>query len=1778
MRDLDGVGNCADVLDARRGLAPVLAVGAVEDISALGKLAAHAAGVAGSVIDIIVADGSDVKARGLDRKGAGLELNAVVPLLGLAGGGDRIGADTLAGLACKRVADGVIADQAAYICLKLGIGRAEHLLLVERGDDDGLAGDGQSARRGRVLVILVRDLDGVADASDVLDARRGLAPVLAVGAVEDSRALGQSALHAAAVALGVVGSVIVDGLYLQGGLFDSQGAVDKGDPEIALKQVAYGVDGMLTDVLAALGFLVGADEGVADVALAEGAGVALARDLDGSSEFGIGRAVKLFGVIGSDLYVDGLDLQRALTHDQRDVVAAVGGKHRADHALDAGRRIDVGEAVVLGTDVRLGNERHAVAGDEASEAALKIGLGVAGVGDADVVREGLALVGEARPVLFAGIIVAGPAVGGDRYDDVRIPDGQGTGNEYEVIVIGKAARAVVAAFHARGGGGAAADLGLRAGVGNGADGIAGLETGYARVIPAGADERGAVVILDLVVGGDGQILLISKYDLDRLGRGDLEARLSGAVAVERVAVQRSGDRLRRADAQILGSRGDAGDRVAVHVNIAHGELGGGVGHVVERKDVVVRVLAQGERHGHFLGVVYRVELILADKSERVVLLHQRAVHGRGHGGDAAGVACDLNGLIRGDLDRGMLAQDEADGVVVELALGAVYEGDNVLRRINGEGQSLLSAVREIAGNGDRILGDRRAGHEHGALNRLGREYGLAFTVDIVDGIADRIHYPVRVDLGVSHDRGGSDHIARGAGGVGVPAVEAVEVSRRLARIGRVFELGNGLRAVGLGRAGIIIIEVDRKGRSDPFRVNRQRRLCHGAEGVWRGKSAVEIPAAPLIVLLALRLFGDVAVIGTDIGAELDSGLGPDFIAAAEEMYVAPVAGVVEPVGVAAVVIHRRDVGEAVDILCTEIAASEEALCIGLAVFVGLGILVVLDVLQPVLDGNGLLDSYPGCSERAGAGGGEHILGDYDPLGHIVGLIAPVGGPSGEFERERDYKSPCIVRGNIRRPFAGNVLAEPCPEGIDHGILIAAHVLIEQIRLMLAGVESVCIPLEAVVDEQRRGAVGLDHGAGRGVEIAVLLVSGSGLVGDAAVVGVHGRADDGGPGLGVVEAVEGIPRAGVVELLEHVHDSVVDDLALPARVEHGVALKGVHVARALGAVLVGIPAGEGIAGLFRPLGEGDLGAVGRGDRVDRAAALGVIGQSEADALVVHAYGLTARLSDLCGAVGVLESSVGIALDRGYDGGVQRTLDLDALDLLITGAVHGLEVVYDIVDRRPGHVPDLDLNEAVLVAGREQRAVDRHRSLRRIEDVALAGVLDLVVERGLVVNDALGRGMDVNRLARDPALVDRNGVAVEDDLLPAGGQIIVAELDGVDVDALEQRVDVQIAGDGGLCGDLGAGAVSPHQEAAARDEGSVWQIADGRAAAANLLGDQAGLVHAVAVVVNEEVDGVEVGRVGRGRGKVAVNDRFRGDLGLAVKPAVEYVVVLQRIIRHVRSDSRTAVDADARDSVAVGYEVDSVLYRHLGHAERREAADAERTAADADILRGVADYVEDLVCKALSGRAVVGDGHARGRALGGLDGRFPAEEADVDDADDRRVAAIQGLHRRGAVARLGKRQLRALGEDARLGGDGDAQLAEGLGRAERGAVLAFAFAFAFALAFAFGRGLDVRGGVGLDVGHGCAAKLFAVLRRGAFLPILGRLRRGVVVRRSVDVSIILAHAVGDRGDFRGRPSVLRAAEPFGQSGVAGPEHHHQRQEQREEPFRCLLHSVSSFFFIP
>ena len=777
--------------------------------------------------------------------------------------------------------------------------------LAAGGDDDGriISGDGQFAGGKGLRLIVSGDIfiGGVFDGESVLIKRAGVGVL--IGALGRRVGDGQDIARAQALDLVILG---FDGLAGAGHGLDKSTAFQRGAGVLLLdvfdrylQRTAgdlQGAKGRGNLVVTGFGFapndliavLAAAHRGLAarhvegdGITGAEGDGAGPGRGRRGplaadvrrpvaviqrrSIFFGERRAVVgLRSVRRRDGQRQRLDLQDAVTGKERDGVVGI-RHHRLPIDGHAGnRRFLLGAGVCIGPRVLLGDQRAvgAVQGVPDGVAVLLLEESPLAAGDADVsgfagvfIKVLLAGIGETDVEGLAGVVVRsfstgmrGPLVGADADVNADRLYRQGSGDIDDAVVH----------FRIRDRLGALGDLGVlrrgRAGAGVGLrsfefDGRQSIAAhiagdGIIRRIGKAAGQGRAVIGLGLVVGQDDQLFLIVDVDVQvALVAGDLIGRLRrvGRAGQIGMVIHKAirGFVLHGIGVALLDIRGiGILDHVAVHVEIVDGDLDGGEADVLEGDDVVLQRELQLLRGLRGL-IVHAEDIGIVGLGRQIGRIH---VHGHFHRvGGGAGNGHRL-GLM--DHDFRMILQDIVHRIGDLIGDRIVVEGDHIIFIVEGKLDRVGSLVRNIPGDGRRVLGDFLVFPELGVGNRFVRQdLGSRALFVIVHHVADGLLRPVGVEGDVLRYRlvpvvGRTGLIRRGE-----PALEGIVLPCGIRGRGGVEAVLVRLR---LDRRTALGIVGHRAGRELEIAVERQagRHLGRAGIGIRVLMLRIREPAQP----------------------------------------------------------------------------------------------------------------------------------------------------------------------------------------------------------------------------------------------------------------------------------------------------------------------------------------------------------------------------------------------------------------------------------------------------------------------------------------------------------------------------------------------------------------------------------------------------------------------------------------------------------------------------------------------------------------------------------------------------------------------------------------------------------------------------------------------------------------------------------------------------------------------------------------------------------------------
>ena len=203
-------------------------------------------------------------------------------------------------------------------------------------------------------------------------------------------------------------------------------------------------------------------------------------------------------------------------------------------------------------------------------------------------------------------------------------------------------------------------------------------------------------------------------------------------------------------------------------------------------------------------------------------------------------------------------------------------------------------------------------------------------------------------------------------------------------------------------------------------------------------------------------------------------------------------------------------------------------------------------------------------------------------------------------------------------------------------------------------------------------------------------------------------------------------AGIIILLQHVDDGVVDRLARPLGIERGVCLYLYGSARRLCQLLVQIPPVEFITIAGRLSGRNRLlHFVRYGSASHEAAAVGFVGKGEVLAGVLHFQFLTLGLGDRS-AFRRLKNRIVIRLDGRRNMRAKNTFDLLTFDFGVTVAGQVFQFVDKVVLSRKLDILDFKFN-FIVVFFCKVFLVHGDRGLLRIINRGSADILSLRLRR-------------------------------------------------------------------------------------------------------------------------------------------------------------------------------------------------------------------------------------------------------------------------------------------------------------------------------------------------------------------------------------------------------------------------------------------------------------------
>ena len=500
---------------------------------------------------------------------------------------------------------------------------------------------------------------------------------------------------------------------------------------------------------------------------------------------------------------------------------------------------------------------------------------IACIADHDIVFDSLAGIREAGFIQFAVISCTRPAVGldTDRYTELRYL--KGTADVAESIVVGVVIEHAINHSTARGDDRSAGiDTAIVGSIVRISVAKAQLLQGMTIQKPINDGQfsrcpvqyQGCSVILLCIAGrGDSDLLLVIQVEHQIAGAvKDLVVGAgSSAVALHRPVEHpagdgRAGQGIRIADLHGLDVRIDPLDRVTVHVKEVHGDLGGLVAGVIERKNVVLCSCRQSQALLFCIGIEVHPLIgvgqhVLVDCSSRLDDKHR--------------IAVDLVALVRGDLDLRAVGLGGVDQITDRIAgrfrLRSINEGDLICTNLQRHG--LARRIGPHACDAHGLLDDFltlfkvRVGDSlvirHTDiilaidLNGIGVLCG-GFT-HIVDGIAQRFLRPVGVDRDIPGD-------------LGRPVKELVAVSRGIPAVEMIAEFG-GIRLrdfdhlalfdrlIGLLRCAAVHIKGDGIAGGRPLSIQHQVGSRHGGEGILSRQAGIGIPAGEGVVAVHTAL-------------------------------------------------------------------------------------------------------------------------------------------------------------------------------------------------------------------------------------------------------------------------------------------------------------------------------------------------------------------------------------------------------------------------------------------------------------------------------------------------------------------------------------------------------------------------------------------------------------------------------------------------------------------------------------------------------------------------------------------------------------------------------------------------------------------------------------------------------------------------------------------------------------------------------------------------------------
>ena len=235
----------------------------------------------------------------------------------------------------------------------------------------------------------------------------------------------------------------------------------------------------------------------------------------------------------------------------------------------------------------------------------------------------------------------------------------------------------------------------------------------------------------------------------------------------------------------------------------------------------------------------------------------------------------------------------------------------------------------------------------------------------------------------------------------------------------------------------------------------------------------------------------------------------------------------------------------------------------------------------------------------------------------------------------------------------------------------------------------------VVHKQHGRSIRLNNHTGCVISRSILFPSLPTLVRDRTVISIYSRTHRTTNGFGVV-VYEAGRCTGIVVLLKHVYDRIVDRIACPLRIEGRIAFNCYRRAGFFRQARIFIPSGKRIAGACRHCGGYGLGcAIRHCFASNIASAVRFISKLEILAGIVYVQFLSFSLPD-DRSFGPFKDCVIIGIDGRRNVAVQDALDIMfSFDLAVSVAFQILKQIYKVIFRCILHIFDPD---SILVIGK------------------------------------------------------------------------------------------------------------------------------------------------------------------------------------------------------------------------------------------------------------------------------------------------------------------------------------------------------------------------------------------------------------------------------------------------------------------------------------------------